>query len=80
MPNKPRFTIPPENFTSFVVSVLGDISAKLLVLTEVTKQIYSHKFEKTEPEVREYFDQLLQQAQIQTVALHFSKYGGTSNR
>jgi hypothetical protein len=80
MPDEPKFTIPPENFTSFVVSVLGDISAKLLVLTEVTKQIYCHKFEKTEPEVREYFDQLLLQSKIETLALHFSKFGGSSKQ
>ncbi len=76
----PKFSIPPENFTSLVVSALGDINAKLLVLSEIAMINYSHAHQKTKEETHEFFDELLRKAQAESMAQYYSKYGGSPTK
>ena len=68
---EPKFTIPPENFNSFVITALADINAKLLVLSDITMQFYSTKFEMTKEETRKHFDELLASATVESIARYY---------
>lgn len=78
--NEPQFTIPGNRIFDFLISAISDLNAKVLVLSEISMQFYSQRFQKNEQETKKYFDELLRQASIGTQSLYFSKYGDSGQK
>lgn len=72
-----KFSIPPENFTSFVASALCELTANQYVLVEAVKHIHAQFFQENEEQTRAYFDALYEKAQVESIARYYSKYGVT---